>query len=487
MLLPIYGGNMKTAAAYIRVSTEDQVEFSPDSQLKRIQEYAKHNDIILLKDHIYMDEGISGKQTKHREAFNRMIGVAKNKPKPFDIILVWKFSRFARNREDSIVYKSLLRKQCGIQVVSISESLGDDKTSILIEALIEAMDEYYSINLAEEVRRGMTEKASRGGIVSAPAVGYKIQDGIYEPDENAPLIHDLFTDFVNGMGYRPLANKYAALGLRTTRGNKPDSRFIEYILRNPVYIGKIRWCSEGRGASRRDFDNPNNIIVDGEHEAIISMELWEKAQDRVRDIKRKYGKYQRPDQVCDFMLKGLLRCSSCGATLTRLATACPSVQCHNYSRGKCPVSHSLSLAKANKAIISGLQHAVDSLNFQFDPGKIESAKKDFEKLLAREHSKLERAKTAYLNGIDTMEEYAKAKQNIQHNINAIKAEEQKSQDNVSRDPVIDAKAFATKVQSVINLIQGDYTPKVKNEALRSIISYIVYDKKNQNLNVFFAE
>ena len=144
---------MRTAAAYIRVSTDDQVEFSPDSQLKCIREYAQHNDIILLDDHIYMDEGISGKDTRHREAFNRMIGVAKTKPKPFDIILVWKFSRFARNREDSIVYKSMLRKQCDIQVVSISESLGDDKTSILIEAMIEAMDEYYSINLAEEVRR----------------------------------------------------------------------------------------------------------------------------------------------------------------------------------------------------------------------------------------------------------------------------------------------------------------------------------------------
>lgn len=478
---------MKTAAAYIRVSTEDQVEFSPDSQLKRIQEYAKHNDIILLEDHIYMDEGISGKQTKHREAFNRMIGVAKSKPKPFDIILVWKFSRFARNREDSIVYKSLLRKQCGIQVVSISESLGDDKTSILIEALIEAMDEYYSINLAEEVRRGMTEKASRGGIVSAPAVGYTIKDGVYEPDENAPLIHDLFIDFVNGMGYRPLANKYAALGLRTTRGNKPDNRFIEYIIRNPVYIGKIRWCSEGRGASRRDFDNPNNIIADGKHKEIISMDLWNKAQERVRDIKHKYGKYQRPDQTCDFMLKGLLRCSNCGATLTRLATACPSVQCHNYSRGKCSISHSLSIAKANAAILAGLKNSVDTLSFQFGPDKIESTKKDFEKLLAREQSKLERAKSAYLNGIDTMEEYANAKQKIQHNINAIKAEEQKYKDESDSEPSIDAKAFATKVRSVLNLIQGDYTPKVKNEALRSIISYIVYDKKNQNLKVFFTE
>lgn len=485
MALRLMGTKMKTAAAYIRVSTEDQVEFSPDSQLKRIREYAGHNDIVLLEDHIYVDEGISGKQTKHREAFNRMIGMAKTKPKPFDVILVWKFSRFARNREDSIVYKSMLRKQCDIQVVSISESLGDDKTSILIEALIEAMDEYYSINLAEEVKRGMTEKASRGGIVAAPPVGYRIEGGRYVPDDNAPLIRDMFTDFVNGAGYRQLANKYAGLGLRTTRGNKPDNRFVEYVIRNPVYTGKIRWCADGRGASRRDFDNPGNIIVDGEHEAIISKEIWNKAQERVRDIKHKYGKYQRPEQACDFMLKGLLRCSNCGATLTHLSTKCPSVQCHNYARGSCTVSHSLSISKANRAVIDGLRDAVETLSFRFDPDKIESPQKDFEKLLAREEAKLERAKAAYLNGIDTVEEYGKAKSNIQKNIDAIKAEAAKAK--ASDDKLeIDATAFSASVQDVLDVLESDCSEKEKNDALRSVISYIVYDKPNQNLVIYFA-
>lgn len=149
---------MKTAAAYIRVSTDDQIEYSPDSQLKAIRNYAKQNDMILPEEFIFIDEGISGRKADKRPAFQQMIGTAKLKPKQFDVILLWKFSRFARNRQDSIVYKSMLRKQCGIDVISISEHLGDDNTSVLIEALIEAMDEYYSLNLAEEVRRGMQEK-----------------------------------------------------------------------------------------------------------------------------------------------------------------------------------------------------------------------------------------------------------------------------------------------------------------------------------------
>lgn len=126
-------------------------------------------------------------QLAKRPGFNKMIGTAKLKPKPFDAILLWKFSRFARNREDSIVYKSMLRK-LGIEVISISENIGDDKMSVLIEAMIEAMDEYYSINLAEEVKRGMLEKFTRGQIVAAPPIGYSLKDGQYLPDDNAPLV-----------------------------------------------------------------------------------------------------------------------------------------------------------------------------------------------------------------------------------------------------------------------------------------------------------
>ena len=207
---------MKTAAAYIRVSTDDQVEYSPDSQLKAIRNYAKQNDMILPEEFIFIDEGISGRKADKRPAFQQMIGTAKLKPKPFDVILLWKFSRFARNREDSIVYKSMLRKQCSIDVISISEQLGEDKTSILIEALIEAMDEYYSLNLAEEVRRGMNEKFSRGEVVSQPPFGYRMGNGKFIPDEtNAPIVKMIFNDYIMGMGSRTIASKLNDMGIKS--------------------------------------------------------------------------------------------------------------------------------------------------------------------------------------------------------------------------------------------------------------------------------
>ena len=285
---------MKTAAAYIRVSTDDQTEYSPSSQLEKIREYAKRNDYILPDEYIFIDEGISGRTTK-RPAFNQMIGIAKTKPKPFDAILLWKFSRFARNREDSIVYKSMLRKQCGIDVISISENIGDDKMSVIMEAMIEAMDEYYSINLGEEVRRGMNEKVQRGEAVTIPSFGYDIENGQYIPNpETAPVVRNIFADFLDGKGLVTIARELNENGYRTRRGNRFENRTVRYMLKNPVYIGKIRWTPTGKANHRKDCKD--TLIIDGTHEPIISREIFDKVQTK---LSKGSVKYMRENSIND--------------------------------------------------------------------------------------------------------------------------------------------------------------------------------------------
>ena len=176
---------MKIAACYIRVSTDDQLEFSPDAQLRAMKKYCDDNNLLLPNEFIFMDEGISGRNAKKRPAFQNMIKIAKTKPKPFDVILVHKFDRFARNREDSVVYKSLLRSELGIQVVSITENIGDDKMGIIMESMLEAMAEYYSLNLSDEVKKGMSEKAKKGGVQTKPSFGYKVENNQFIPDERS--------------------------------------------------------------------------------------------------------------------------------------------------------------------------------------------------------------------------------------------------------------------------------------------------------------
>ena len=111
---------IKTAALYIRVSTDKQEELSPDSQKRLLLEYAKNHDMIVSQKYIYMENGISGRKADKRPKFQQMIAAAKSEEHPFDVILVWKYSRFARNQEESIVYKSMLHRVCGVSVVSIS-------------------------------------------------------------------------------------------------------------------------------------------------------------------------------------------------------------------------------------------------------------------------------------------------------------------------------------------------------------------------------
>jgi site-specific DNA recombinase len=141
-------------ALYARVSSEKQdTELSISAQLKAMREYAKRNGYQVVRE--FIDAAETGRTTA-RPAFREMVSLARRLNKPFEQILVWKYSRFARSREGSIVYKAMLKKN-GIQVISINEPFDDTPTGRLFEAIIESLDEFYSDNLGEEVTRGMRE------------------------------------------------------------------------------------------------------------------------------------------------------------------------------------------------------------------------------------------------------------------------------------------------------------------------------------------
>ena len=165
---------VKIAAAYIRVSTEDQTELSPDSQLHVILDAARADGWTIPEEYIFMEKkGISGRKADNRPEFQRMISLAKSRsPAPFTRLYLWKFSRFARNQEESTFYKGILRKKCGIDIISVSEPIAEGMFGRLIETIIEWFDEYYSVNLSGEVLRSMNDKASHKGYQSTPCLGY---------------------------------------------------------------------------------------------------------------------------------------------------------------------------------------------------------------------------------------------------------------------------------------------------------------------------
>lgn len=471
----------KIAAAYIRVSTDDQVEYSPDAQLVEIRKYAASHGYILPQDYIFLDEGISGKHTEKRPEFNRMIGIAKCKPRPFDAILLWKFSRFARNREDSIVYKSMLRKDLGIDVISISEPLADDKMSILMEAMIEAMDEYYSVNLAEEVKRGMTEKARRGGLQSTPAFGYRVEHNRLVPvPEEAALVRSIFERFISGQGLFPIAKWLNEMGVKTHRGNRFENRTIEYILRNPVYIGKMRWNPTGR--TRRAFDNPNIILADGEHEAIISQELWDEAQKRMAEVKAKWKYHGRPVSELKHWMSGLVRCADCKGTL--IFSRPHYWKCNNYVRGSCKSTQHVTEEKLEGMLLAALEYDRQAaVPIQYTV--VRRKKTDVSELSLLEEQrkqlevKLDRLREAYLAGVESLDSYKKAKAELDER--AAQLDQRMDSLKAPEDPAVLEASMKERIGRCLEILQNPTATKEQKHAAATDTMECCYFSKSRNL------
>ena len=474
------------AAAYIRVSTEDQVELSPASQLVEIRKWAASHGYIVPDEFVFTDEGITGRKVVGRDAFRQMIGVAKTKPKPFDAILLWKFSRFARNRDDAVFYKSILRKQLGIEVLSISEPVAEGKMGIITEALIEAMDEYYSINLAEEVKRGMEEKHRRGELQASPAFGYKAEDNVLVPVEpEATYVKEIFRRFVAGEGYFPISKWLNSIGVRTHRGNPFENRTVEYILRNPVYIGKLRWNPNGR--SRRDFNDSGIVLSDGKHQPLIDTETWDAAQARVAELKAMWKYHGRPLGCNKDWISGLVRCSTCGSTLV---FAKPHYwKCNNYVRGRCKTAQHIKGDLLKDAIIRRLQADVvtrEPLQYETirarDNGNDElTALKSQQTALEK---KIDRLREAYLAGADTVEEYRAAKEATQAQLAQVTEQIQDYNEKTATIGTPEAMRNAIK-ETLKTLTSETATMEQKYEAIHSIVDRAVFDKANNLLDIYY--
>lgn len=488
------------AALYIRVSTDEQLEFSPDAQKRALIEYAKKNNYQIDERYIFIDEGITGTSAKKRPAFQNMIATAKKKPKPFDAILVHKFDRFARSREDSVVYKSLLRKECGIKVISITEQLEDDKFSVILEAMLEAMAEYYSLNLSDEVIKGMTEKARRGGVQSKPILGYDIVDNKRLINkEEAETVKKIYEMCINGKSIGSIAKYLNALGIKSKTGSAFESRRIKYILQNPVYLGVTRWNYTHCQGSRIVVKPENEwITVENTHEPIISQQTWDEAQ-KILGTWHKDVKPRSTDYV--HWLGGILRCSNCNGTLVyktaRFKRKDGSIrnadgyQCCRYKARSCNTSNYIKIKDIEEHILQILTTALhivnetwslEGLNIEYETKSDEI--KLYQAQLSRLNHKLERAKKAYLNDIDTLEEYKANKEMLQREILEItNLIDNNKHNNTNPQKVAE---FKDKLVTAIEVIKDDNINIMsKNTLLKTFIKSIIYNKREDNLTTTF--
>ena len=483
---------MKTAAVYIRVSTDRQEELSPESQLDKAMEYAKNNDYYIPKEYIFMEIGVSGRKADKRPEFQRMIALAKSKEHPIDTILVWKFSRFARNQEESIVYKSMLKRD-NVDVISISEYISDDMFGKLIERIIEWMDEYYSIRLADDVFRGMKKNAERGNYQCSPPLGYRIPYHGAVPEivpEEATIVQTIFDMYVNqNLSIFAIASKLNETSIKTKTGKSFEKRTVEYILRNPTYCGYTRWNMRNNKTQSKK-DESEWIIKKGNFKPIISEDLFREAEARFNQEYR--PKNAKPVYNQKHWLSGIVKCSHCGRSLSighisKKGKTYYNMQCYGYNKALCSKGNNISVLKIEPAILEAINKVLNSDTFEYtikskdNTTDIELLKTQLEKLKKQE----KRIKEAYLNEIDTLEEYKENKAMLS------KQREKMENDiyNLEHEPIDLNQARKEMRERIINaysiISNPTYTNDERANALRSIIEKIIFDKENNQVKIYY--
>ena len=302
------------AAVYARVSSDRQdVDLSVAAQLRALRDYADRNGFIIVRQ--YVDEAESGR-VADRPQFRRMIDEGSRANAPFEVILVWKFSRFTRKREHAVAFKSMLRKK-GIRVVSITEHADDTPTGKLMEAIIESVDEFYSENLAQEVVRGMRESASRGFWVAPQApYGYRkvhVQDGVKKRpvlELDSPydaIVRRVFTMALQGSSILDITKTLNAEGVSSPDGKRWMKTSVHRLLGNEAYTGTLVW---GVGAK----DNAPPVRVEDAFPSIVSQREFKKVQ---RLLKSKAPRVTHPRRTASpYLLSGILTCQTCGKALS---------------------------------------------------------------------------------------------------------------------------------------------------------------------------
>ena len=298
-----------TAVIYARYSSDNQREESIEGQLRECTTFADKNGITVLRH--YIDRAVSAK-TDNRPEFQNMI--KDSGQKLFDMIIVWKLDRFARNRYGSARYKAQLNKN-GVKVVSATEVISDGAEGIILESMLEGFAEYYSVDLSEKVVRGMTDNALKcmfnGGTLRMVYQIDGVQDFQIDP-VTAPYILDAFKRYDEGATMTEIRDWLNEQGMKNIRGNPLTYNSVQHLLKNRRYIGEYQY---------------REIIVPDGIPAIVPLDLFERVQAKMAKNKKAPARHKAED---DYLLTTKLFCGYCGAYLCGESGTSHTGNVHHY-------------------------------------------------------------------------------------------------------------------------------------------------------------
>ena len=317
------------AVIYARFSSHAQNEQSIEGQKRICYEYAEREGYTVVGE--YIDRALTGR-SDDRPDFQRMIADAKKKA--FDFVIVYKLDRFARNRYDSAVYKHKL-KQCGVKVLSAMENIGDNPESIILEAVLEASAEYYSVDLSQKIKRGRRESASKGKFIGGTVpLGYKTIGGKLVIDEQkAPAIKYAFEKYAAGVSKKKIVEALNARGYRNNNGKPFGYTAFTSAFKCKKYIGIL---SQG------------GIVVEGSCPALIDKATFDKVQERLAQNKRSGAKNKA---TIEYMLSGKIYCGNCGSRIYGVNARGRNGMFYYYTCGARKKDHTCNKAHEKKDFV----------------------------------------------------------------------------------------------------------------------------------------
>lgn len=285
----------KRAAVYARYSSHSQTDQSIEGQLAAARKYAETKGYEIVAE--YCDRAKTG-TNDNRAEFQRML--RDSDKHIWDVLIAWKIDRIGRNREELAFNKYRLRKN-GVSVEYVAESVPDSPEGVILESVLEGMAEYYSLQLAQNIRRGMLESAKKGKKLGTTPFGYrKSADGRYEIDEaKAPIVRAIFESYADGDTASEIIDQLNALGIRTARGNTFNRNSLWHLLHNVKYTGLY---IGGKGTVR--IENAVPVIVE--------QELFDRVQEMTRRNRRAPASKW---SATEYILTGKIFCGKCGSPM----------------------------------------------------------------------------------------------------------------------------------------------------------------------------
>lgn len=311
---------------YTRVSTTIQVDgYSLDAQKARMKAFAEYNDYEIVGE--YEDAGKSGKSIEGRAQFSQMMEDIRSGKDGVSYVLVFKLSRFGRNAADVLSTLQVMQ-DFGVNLICVEDGIDSSKDAgKLMISVLSAVAEIERENIRVQTMEGRIQKAREGKWNGGFApYGYTLKKGqLFINEEEAEAIRVIFDQYVHtDMGANGLARYLANHGIykvQRQNGKRPlfDAVLIRRILKNPVYCGKIaygRRRTEKVHGTRNDYrlvEQDDYLLVDGQHEAIVSEDLWHDAQVKLLAQAKKYEHVNRGKDTKIHLLSGIVKCPICGA------------------------------------------------------------------------------------------------------------------------------------------------------------------------------